>query len=76
MDWKALLVVSILGSTRVIQIYLRGHLLRRTLRTALRGLPERMASVDVQVTDAQGAKAVVRGAVAPDQATRRGGSRP
>jgi hypothetical protein len=60
MDWMVPLVVSVLGFTSVITTYVRGRLLRRTVRTAIRELPATMTSIEVRITDRHGPSAAVQ----------------
>ena len=65
MDWRALLVVSALSSIRVICTYTRGHLLRRTVRTAIREIPRAMTAIDVRISDPRGPSADIRASTNP-----------
>lgn len=60
MDWKALLVMTALGSVQVINTYVRGNGLRRTVRTAMRELPPNVDLINVCIDDPRGPRATVQ----------------
>ncbi|GAA1640111.1 hypothetical protein [Actinoplanes couchii] len=55
MDWKAALLVSITnGLVQSLVIYVRGNAMRRTVRSALRELPETTTAIAVRIHDQHG----------------------
>jgi hypothetical protein len=65
-EWKAMLLAIGLSAIPVIKICVRGYLLRRVIRTAIREIPAVMTEIDIQITDPLGPSAAVKARAAVD----------